>query len=51
MKLTDYLYQAIALEESGKKVELKKSAEYAIPDELPSRLDDDARFSGPPSRL
>jgi uncharacterized protein YdeI (YjbR/CyaY-like superfamily) len=39
--LTNYLYEAIALEESGKKVELKKPSEYAIPEELQSRLDDD----------
>lgn len=37
--LTDYLYEAIALEESGKKVALKKPAEYPIPEELQSRLD------------
>src|SRR6201984_415537 len=37
--LTDYLYEAIALEESGKKVELKKPSEYPIPEELQSRLD------------
>jgi len=40
--LADYLYEAIALEESGKKVELKKPSEYPIPEELQSRLDDDA---------
>lgn len=39
--LTNYLYEAIALKESGKKVELKKPSEYAIPEELQSRLDDD----------
>jgi uncharacterized protein YdeI (YjbR/CyaY-like superfamily) len=39
--LTDYLYEAIALEESGKKVELKKASEYSIPDELQTRLNDD----------
>jgi uncharacterized protein YdeI (YjbR/CyaY-like superfamily) len=38
--LRDYLYEAIALEESGKKVELKKPSEYAIPEELQSKLDD-----------
>jgi uncharacterized protein YdeI (YjbR/CyaY-like superfamily) len=37
--LRDYLYEAIALEEAGKKVALKKSSEYAIPDELQTRLD------------
>ena len=40
--LTNYLYEAIALEESGKKVALKKPSEYAIPEELQARLDDDA---------
>ncbi len=40
--LTDYLGEAIALEESGQKVELKKPAEYPIPEELQSRLDADS---------
>ena len=40
--LADYIYEAIALEESGKKVELKKASEYPIPEELQSRLDDNA---------
>jgi uncharacterized protein YdeI (YjbR/CyaY-like superfamily) len=40
--LTDYIYEAIALEESGKRVELKKASEYPIPDELQSGLDDNA---------
>ena len=40
--LTEYIYEAIALEESGKKVELKKPSQYPIPEELQSRLDDDA---------
>jgi uncharacterized protein YdeI (YjbR/CyaY-like superfamily) len=40
--LSDYLYEAIALEESGKKVDLRKPSEYAIPEELRTRLDDDA---------
>jgi len=40
--LRDYLYEAIALEESGKKVALKKSSEYAIPEELQNRLDGSA---------
>lgn len=39
--LADYLYEAIALEETGKKVELKKPSEYAIPEELKVRLDED----------
>jgi uncharacterized protein YdeI (YjbR/CyaY-like superfamily) len=40
--LRDYLYEAIALEESGKKVALKKPSEYAVPEELQTRLEDDA---------
>lgn len=36
--LTDYLYEAIALEESGKKVALKKPSEYPVPEELQARL-------------
>lgn len=40
--LTSYIYEAIALEESGKKIALKKPAEYPIPVELQSRLDADA---------
>ena len=37
--LRDYIYEAIALEESGKKVVLKKPSEYPIPGELQTRLD------------
>lgn len=40
--LTDYLHEAIALEESGKKIALKKASEYAIPEQLQSRLDSNA---------
>lgn len=40
--LTDYLYEAIEIEESGKKVELKKFSEYAIPEELQAKLDENA---------
>ena len=40
--LTDYIYEAIQIEESGKKVRLKKPSEYAIPEELQSKLDKDA---------
>jgi uncharacterized protein YdeI (YjbR/CyaY-like superfamily) len=40
--LTDYIYEAIEIEESGKKVELKKPSEYAIPEELQTRLDENA---------
>jgi uncharacterized protein YdeI (YjbR/CyaY-like superfamily) len=37
--LTEYIYEAIEIEESGKKVALKKSSRYAIPEELQARLD------------
>lgn len=40
--LKDYLHEAIELEESGKKMELKKPSEYPIPEELQRRLDDNA---------
>ena len=40
--LTKYLYEAIELEESGKKVKLKKPSEFPIPDELRALLDKDA---------
>lgn len=39
--LKNYLYEAIELEESGKKVKLKKPSEYPIPEELQTRLDAD----------
>jgi uncharacterized protein YdeI (YjbR/CyaY-like superfamily) len=37
--LRDYLYEAIELEESGKKVALKKPTEYAVPEELQAELE------------
>ena len=37
--LRDYVSEAIELEESGKKVPLKKASEYAVPEELQARLD------------
>jgi uncharacterized protein YdeI (YjbR/CyaY-like superfamily) len=37
--LRDYIYEAIQVEESGKKVTLKKASEYAVPVELQARLD------------
>jgi uncharacterized protein YdeI (YjbR/CyaY-like superfamily) len=40
--LSNYLYEAIALEESGKKVILKNPSEYAIPEELQTRLKNNA---------
>jgi uncharacterized protein YdeI (YjbR/CyaY-like superfamily) len=40
--LSSYLYEAIELEESGKKVVLRKPSDYAIPEELQIVLDNDA---------
>jgi uncharacterized protein YdeI (YjbR/CyaY-like superfamily) len=40
--LTDYLYEAIGLEESGKKVTLKRPSDYPIPAELQTKLDENA---------
>jgi uncharacterized protein YdeI (YjbR/CyaY-like superfamily) len=36
--LKDYLYEAIELEKSGKKIDLKKPSEYPIPEELQKQL-------------
>src|SRR4051794_26455186 len=40
--LTHYLYEAIEIEESGKKVKLKPPSEYTVPEELQTRLEADA---------
>jgi len=40
--LTNYLYEAVELEESGKSVELKKPSAYAVPAQLQVRLNADA---------
>lgn len=40
--LKNYLYEAVELEESGKKVELKKPSAYPIPEELQILLRNDA---------
>jgi len=40
--LTRYFYEAIALEEAGKKVVLKKPSEFPVPEELQAMLDADA---------
>jgi uncharacterized protein YdeI (YjbR/CyaY-like superfamily) len=37
--LRDYIYEAIRVEDSGKKVPLKKVSDYIVPDELQARLD------------
>lgn len=39
--LRDYIFHAIEIEESGKKVTLKKVSDYAVPQELQARLDAD----------
>ena len=38
--LRNYIYEAIEVEESGKKVALKKVSEYAVPEELQARLEE-----------
>jgi uncharacterized protein YdeI (YjbR/CyaY-like superfamily) len=43
--LRDYLYEAIELEEAGRKVELKKPTDYAVPEELQKMLDENARVA------
>ena len=37
--LRNYIYEAIEVEESGRKVSLKKASEYVVPEELQARLD------------
>jgi uncharacterized protein YdeI (YjbR/CyaY-like superfamily) len=49
--LKDYLYEAIEVEESGKRIELKKPADYPIPEELRRKLDDDAVLRSAFARL
>jgi uncharacterized protein YdeI (YjbR/CyaY-like superfamily) len=43
--LTSYFYEAIELEESGRKVALKKPTDYAIPEELQALLDRNAQLA------
>jgi uncharacterized protein YdeI (YjbR/CyaY-like superfamily) len=38
--LRNYIYEAIKLEESGKKVIFKKASEYAVPEELQAKLNE-----------
>lgn len=40
--LKDYLHEAIELEESGKKIELKKPSDHPIPEELQMTLNENA---------
>ena len=37
--LRHYIYEAIEIEQSGKKVTVEKASEYAVPEELQARLD------------
>lgn len=39
--IRDYIQQAIELQKAGKKVELKKVADYPVPDEFQQALDED----------
>jgi uncharacterized protein YdeI (YjbR/CyaY-like superfamily) len=41
LPLRSYLYEAIELEQSGKKVELRKPSEHTIPEELQTLLNND----------
>lgn len=41
-QITAYIKEAIAIEKSGKKVKLKKTEDYPIPDEFREKLDEDA---------
>lgn len=43
--LTNYLYEAIALEESGKKVPMKKPEDYPVAEELQALLKKDPRLA------
>jgi uncharacterized protein YdeI (YjbR/CyaY-like superfamily) len=42
--LKAYIHEAIEVEKAGLKVELKKTSEYKIPEELQTRLDEDPAF-------
>jgi uncharacterized protein YdeI (YjbR/CyaY-like superfamily) len=48
--LKNYIYEAIALEKAGLKVELKKTEQFPVPEEFQKRLDEDktlkAAFEG-----
>lgn len=39
--IVDYLKEAIAVEKSGAKVEMKSAAQFAVPEEFQTRLDND----------
>ncbi len=42
--LKAYIYEAIEVEKAGLKVELKKTKEYTVPEELQAKFDEDAKF-------
>jgi uncharacterized protein YdeI (YjbR/CyaY-like superfamily) len=44
--LKNYIYEAIEVQESGKKVTFKKASEYAVPEELQARLDEAPELRG-----
>ncbi|MBS1853776.1 MAG: YdeI/OmpD-associated family protein [Acidobacteria bacterium] len=43
--LRSYIHEAIEIEESGKKVLLKKASEYVVPEELRARLNADPKLN------
>ena len=50
LPLRSYLYEAIELEKSGKKVELRKPSEYTIPEELQTLLNNNTALKDPSMR-
>ena len=42
--LQSYIYEAVKLEESGAKVEMKKTPEFVMPEEFRTRLDKDKKL-------
>ncbi len=42
--LKDYIYEAVEIEESGKKVALRKASAYPVPEELQAKLDANPRL-------
>ncbi len=42
--LKEYIYEAVEVEEAGVKVVLKKTEDYAVPEELQKQLDDNLDF-------
>jgi len=44
--IKDYIKEAIEIEKSGKKVEMKKVSDYPVPEEFQKALDEDATLRG-----